>query len=157
MIRNTIQGPAAAAEDGDGDSARLARLGALMDASHSSCANLYDCSCPELDELSAAARAAGALGARLTGAGWGGCVVALVREEAVGKLVRGLGERFYAPRGLAVAAGAGGSSGAAGGEQHIFATKPAAGARLLSGSEVRALLAALPPPPAAAAAELAVV
>jgi hypothetical protein len=47
----------------------LPRLGALMDASHASCARLYECSCPELDELVGVAKAAGAVGSRLTG-GW---------------------------------------------------------------------------------------
>ena len=46
---------------------RLARVGALMNDSHASCADLYGCSCGELDELVAVARAAGALGSRLTG------------------------------------------------------------------------------------------
>ena len=49
------------------DAAKLSRLGSLMDASHASCAGLYECSCAELDALVGAARAAGALGARLTG------------------------------------------------------------------------------------------
>ncbi len=47
--------------------AKLAELGALMDASHASCAGLYQCSCTELDDLVALAKEAGALGARLTG------------------------------------------------------------------------------------------
>lgn len=38
-----------------------------MNESHGSCADLYGCSCDELDELVAEAREAGALGARLTG------------------------------------------------------------------------------------------
>lgn len=38
-----------------------------MDDSHASCAGLYACSCPELDELVGLAKGAGALGARLTG------------------------------------------------------------------------------------------
>eukprot|EP00879_Flechtneria_rotunda_P021739 GHRR01022923.1.p1 GENE.GHRR01022923.1~~GHRR01022923.1.p1 ORF type:complete len:434 (+),score=135.31 GHRR01022923.1:308-1609(+) len=46
---------------------KLAALGKLMDASHSSCAGLYECSCDELDRLVELARKAGALGARLTG------------------------------------------------------------------------------------------
>jgi hypothetical protein len=48
---------------------KLKALGDLMNASHASCSELYECSCPELEELVGAARKAGALGARLTG-GW---------------------------------------------------------------------------------------
>jgi len=53
-------------------------LGRLMNASHDSCARDYQVSCRELDCLVAAAREAGAIGARLTGAGLGGCTVNLV-------------------------------------------------------------------------------
>ena len=42
-------------------------IGALMDASHSSLRDLYECSCPELDGLVLQAREAGAFGSRLTG------------------------------------------------------------------------------------------
>jgi hypothetical protein len=52
--------------DAAGDD-KLCQLGTLMDASHASCAGLYCCSCPELDALVGVAKAAGALGARLTG------------------------------------------------------------------------------------------
>lgn len=47
--------------------AKMQQLGALMDASHASCAELYECSSPELQELVALAKQSGALGARLTG------------------------------------------------------------------------------------------
>ena len=59
-------------------SAVLESLGALMNASHVSCARSYDCSTDDLDTLvNLCVQRAGAVGARLTGAGWGGCVVAL--------------------------------------------------------------------------------
>ncbi|HEY3182012.1 MAG TPA: galactokinase [Gaiellaceae bacterium] len=58
-------------------------LGPLLDASHASLRDDFEVSTPELDALAEALRSAGALGARLTGAGFGGCVVALApREDA---------------------------------------------------------------------------
>src|SRR6266705_2174850 len=56
----------------------LKRFGALLYESHESCRRLYACSTPELDTIVAAARRAGALGARLTGAGWGGAGLVLL-------------------------------------------------------------------------------
>jgi galactokinase len=87
-------------DDSRDDDETLARLGALMDASHASCAELFDCSCPALDALVADARAAGALGARLTGAGWGGCAVLLVRRGTEDAVMARLRESHFAPRGL---------------------------------------------------------
>ncbi|MFN0242983.1 MAG: galactokinase [Planctomycetota bacterium] len=54
------------------------RFGELMNASHESLRSDYEVSCPELDALVGRMRERGALGARLTGAGFGGCVVALL-------------------------------------------------------------------------------
>ena len=69
----------AAAEKND-----LAAFGALMNASHESLKNDYAVSCAELDAMVEIARAQpGCLGARLTGAGFGGCTVNLVRDDAV--------------------------------------------------------------------------
>ncbi len=58
-------------------------LGRLMDEAHASARDDYDISVPEIEVLVEAARAhPGTLGARLTGAGWGGCIVALVERDA---------------------------------------------------------------------------
>ncbi len=59
---------------------RLRQFGKLLYESHESCRRLYECSSPELDIVVAAAKRAGALGARLTGAGWGGAAIVLVNK-----------------------------------------------------------------------------
>lgn len=58
------------------------RIGPLLDASHASLRDDYEVSCPELDVAVEAARAAGALGARMTGGGFGGSAIALVPAGA---------------------------------------------------------------------------
>ncbi len=61
----------------------LARAGQLMNDSHESLRDLYEVSCEELDLITEIARGQGAcFGARMTGAGFGGCAVALVSAEA---------------------------------------------------------------------------
>jgi galactokinase len=55
-----------------------------MAASHASLRDLYEVSCPELDALvTIASRQPGCHGARLTGAGFGGCAIALVENSYV--------------------------------------------------------------------------
>ncbi len=73
---------AAALEHGD-----AAAFGALMNTSHASLRDDYAVSIPELDHLVAVAQAAGCYGARLTGAGFGGCMVGLVDADAVSAFV----------------------------------------------------------------------
>jgi galactokinase len=80
--------------------ADLARLGALFDASHESLRADFEVSCAELDELVAIAREHGALGARLTGAGFGGCIVAACCSEDVARLCDGIARDFHARRPL---------------------------------------------------------
>ena len=60
-----------------------AALGALLDGSHASLRDDYEVSCAELDTAVASAVDAGALGARMTGGGFGGSAVALVPHERV--------------------------------------------------------------------------
>ncbi|HVA44685.1 MAG TPA: galactokinase [Acidimicrobiales bacterium] len=77
---------AAALKSGD-----LAGAGRLMDASHRSLAADFDVSTPALDQLADTLRALpGVFGARLTGAGFGGCVVALA-ESGTAERLAGLG------------------------------------------------------------------
>ncbi len=75
---------------------RAADFGALMVQSHESLRDDYGVSTPELDAIVSVALQAGAAGARLTGAGFGGCAIVLCDDnEAV---MEALAERFYAPR-----------------------------------------------------------
>ena len=58
-------------------------LGRLFAASHASLRDDFGVSTPELDALVGALLASGAVAARLTGAGFGGCVVALTEPDAL--------------------------------------------------------------------------
>ncbi|HEY6794720.1 MAG TPA: galactokinase [Kineosporiaceae bacterium] len=64
------------------DAGRLREIGLLLDASHRSLHDDYEVSCAELDVACQAALTAGALGARMTGGGFGGSAVALVETGA---------------------------------------------------------------------------
>jgi galactokinase len=72
-------------------SGQLRQVGAALTASHVSLRDDYDVSTPALNTVVDAALAGGALGARMTGAGFGGCAIALVpaaAADAVGAAVR---------------------------------------------------------------------
>jgi galactokinase len=88
---------------------------ALMYAGHASLRDLYQVSTPELDSLVALARRLpGCCGARLTGAGFGGCTVNLVQQASLEEFQHGL---------------AAGYREACGREADVFACQAAAGAR----------------------------
>jgi galactokinase len=66
-------------------------FGALMYAGHASLRDLYEVSTPELDALVETARSLrGYIGARLTGAGFGGCTINLVEETQAARFIEGL-------------------------------------------------------------------
>ncbi|MEM8617486.1 MAG: galactokinase [Pseudomonadota bacterium] len=70
------------------------RFGALMNQSHESYSKDFEASTPEVDALIASARTAGAKGARLTGGGFGGCLVLLTRPDAAADVIAELKERY---------------------------------------------------------------
>jgi galactokinase len=104
------------------EAGNLVRFGALMDESHASLRDDFESSIPEIDVLVEAARAAGALGARITGGGFGGAAIALVRDVPL--------ERFRAE----VAAS---YRRATGREVTIFPVRPSQGAGLVTVEERR--------------------
>jgi len=74
----------------------LARVGALLDEGHRSLRDDYEVSCRELDLACETATGAGALGARMTGGGFGGSAVALVPADRVEDVARAVAEAFAA-------------------------------------------------------------
>lgn len=75
-------------------------LGALMLESHSSLRDVLGVSCPELDTIvNTGARCPGVFGARLTGGGFGGCALVLLRPEAIDELSRRIEREVLARHG----------------------------------------------------------
>lgn len=73
----------------------LDHFGALMNASHESLKENYEVTGIELDTLVDEARKInGVIGARMTGAGFGGCTVNLVREDAITRFIQQVGEEY---------------------------------------------------------------
>jgi len=95
-------------------------FGDLMYASHAALRDDYEVSCAELDVLVEIAQeigeAGGVLGSRMTGGGFGGCTVSLVRADSVESASRQIGARYLERSGLAA---------------DSFATRPAAGGAIL--------------------------
>ena len=75
------------------------RLGRLLSASHASLRDDYEVSTPELDALVAALEGAGALGARLTGAGFGGCAIAVAERPSAERIAGEAASQYRAATG----------------------------------------------------------
>ncbi|MCL2707800.1 MAG: galactokinase [Defluviitaleaceae bacterium] len=79
----------------------LQGFGMLMNESHISLRDLYEVTGVELDALVSAAWAAeGVLGSRMTGAGFGGCTVSVVENDAVGEFIKTVGRAYAGRTGL---------------------------------------------------------
>ena len=97
-------------------------VGQLMYASHVALRDDYEVSCPELDAVVKIAEAigekGGVYGCRMTGGGFGGCCVALVKASSVDRITEIITADYKARTGIAAT---------------IFASRPAAGATVLKG------------------------
>jgi len=97
-------------------------VGQLMYASHVALRDDYEVSCPELDAVVKIADAigeqGGIYGCRMTGGGFGGCCVALVKASSVDSITKKIAADYKARTGIAAT---------------IFASRPAAGATVLKG------------------------
>jgi galactokinase len=92
-------------------------LGELLEASHHSLRVDYQVTGPALDTIVAVAMGQpGCLGARMTGAGFGGCAIALVDHDALADFVPAVTQAYQAATGIA---------------PELFAVQPTAGARRL--------------------------
>lgn len=96
-------------------------LGELMNQSHVSCRDMYECSCPELDQLVDICLQSGAVGSRLTGAGWGGCTVSMVPNDKLDSFLSNVRESYYKTDARRAALET----------QSLFVTKPGGGAAVL--------------------------
>jgi galactokinase len=84
------------------DAGDIEAIGVLMRASHESLRDDYEVSSPELDAMAEAAWVApGCVGARMTGAGFGGACVALVREDLLAQFVQSASVAYTASSSLA--------------------------------------------------------
>ncbi|MRH27988.1 galactokinase [Microbacterium sp. SYP-A9085] len=91
-----------------------AQIGPLLDSSHASLRDDFEISTPELDTAVDAARAAGAIGARMTGGGFGGAAIALTPHDCVDAVRDGASAAFVSAGYPA---------------PHVFTVTPSEGAR----------------------------
>lgn len=106
------------------ESGKTAEFGKLMYTTHDSLRDLYEVSCPQLDLLVDLARESDAcFGARLTGAGFGGCTINLVKKDRTDEFIDYLGSHYLKETGL---------------QPSIFRVIPSRGASLKNRSSYRA-------------------
>ncbi len=104
------------------DMGDMARFGWLMREAHASARDDYEISTPEIEALvDAADSLPGTLGARLTGAGWGGCIVAIVHADSVADFGQSIRAVYKSRTGL---------------DASVFACRSAAGAGLVLTTQV---------------------
>jgi len=91
--------------------------GQLMAESHRSMKEDFEITCPEIDCLAEIAQSVGGvIGSRMTGGGFGGCVVSLIETSRTAEIVEAITNRYHSATGIEPAA---------------FVTRPAQGARVL--------------------------
>jgi len=79
----------------------IARFGQLMNQSHVSLRDDYEVTGPELDALAEAAwQIPGVVGSRMTGGGFGGCTVSIVKDEAIDNFIEQVGKIYTQKTGL---------------------------------------------------------
>lgn len=79
----------------------ICKFGELMNQSHISLRDDYEVTGPQLDALAEAAwKIEGVLGSRMTGGGFGGCTVSLVKEEAIPTFIDKVGAEYTEKTGL---------------------------------------------------------
>ncbi|MDH7481304.1 MAG: galactokinase [Armatimonadota bacterium] len=97
---------------------KLSIFGRLMNQSHESLRDLYEVSCRELDALVEAAwKIPGVYGSRMTGAGFGGCTVSLVANEAVDEFLERVPQDYKARIGIT---------------PHVYVCSPSDGAAVIA-------------------------
>jgi len=101
----------------------LEKFGRLLNASHESLRDDYEVSCRELDLLvELALEVPGVLGPRMTGAGFGGCTIALVPQTSLPAFKEHVQSEYQRRTGI---------------EPEIFSFRPAPGARVTAGADLR--------------------
>ena len=79
----------------------LVKFGKLMNASHVSLRDDYEVTGPELDTMAEEAwKIEGVIGSRMTGGGFGGCTVSLVKDEAIDTFIDQVGKAYEAKIGI---------------------------------------------------------